>query len=158
MGDGMALPVNDTAVLLEKYLTKITWAEYRRCTRELSAHQLTYPQFHTLLAIRRTEPVCTMGLLADETDQVSASVTGIIDRLVERGLVERFRPSGDRRQVMVRLTPDGHTKLADVFALRQRHLAHVLAQMDGSIQQQLISALTKYMDVMESVVHNGNGR
>ncbi len=158
MTGDVAMPVDETAVLLEKWMTKIVWAEYRRCARELSVHQLTYPQFHTLLAIRRTEPACTMGLLAEETNQVSATVTGIIDRLVERGLVERFRPPDDRRQVMVRLTDEGREKLEHVFDLRQRHVANVLAHLDVPVQQQLVSVLKKYMDVMETVVQNGNGR
>jgi len=158
MTGDVAMPINETAVLLEKCMTKIVWAEYRRCARELSAHQLTYPQFHTLLAIRRTEPACTMGLLAGETNQVSASVTGIIDRLVERGLVARFRPPNDRRQVMVRLTDDGRAKLDHVFESRQRHLVQVLKHLDEPVQRQLVSMLTKYMDVMETVAQNGNGR
>jgi DNA-binding MarR family transcriptional regulator len=39
------------------------------------------------------------------------STVGLIDRLEERGLVERIRGSDDRRAVVVRLTPAGQRKL-----------------------------------------------
>ncbi|GAA1923649.1 MarR family transcriptional regulator [Nocardioides lentus] len=55
-----------------------------------------------------------------------AAATGIVDRLAERGHVERGHHAGDRRRVEVRLTPGGreavYAQLMPMFAaLREAH-------------------------------------
>src|ERR1700730_8470449 len=65
------------------------------------------PQQHQmLLAIRALEEPGgpTVGKLAEQLMVRHNSAGGLLDRLVERGLVERIRGGeGDRRQVRVRL-------------------------------------------------------
>ncbi len=148
----------ELAEVLERFLTKMVWTEYRRCARELNTLDLTYPQFHTLLAIHHHSPGCTMGTLAEETNQVSATVTGIIDRLVERDLVARTRHPDDRRQVLVQLTDLGLEKLKNVFKMRRQRLMRVLAHIDTPQQAQLVAAFKQYMDVTKAVSQNGHDR
>ncbi|MFQ5576757.1 MAG: MarR family winged helix-turn-helix transcriptional regulator, partial [Anaerolineae bacterium] len=88
---------------------------------------------------------------ADETRQVSATMTGIIDRLVERGLVERFRQPDDRRKVLVRLTEAGHAKLEAVSEVRRSQLASMLRRLDESTRHDLTFSLQQYMDVLETI-------
>ncbi len=52
-----------------------------------------------------------MGQLAEDLDVSVASVTGIVDRMERRGLVERERGTGDRRVIMVDLTEAGTGRL-----------------------------------------------
>lgn len=75
-----------------------------------------------------------MSRLAEMLDVSLSNATGLIDRVVERGFVERFRVSSDRRVVMVRLTPAGRQTLAEVEALREETLRPVL---DGLGDEQL---------------------
>lgn len=49
----------------------------------------------------------TMGELSGKLGLALSTVTGIIDRLVERELVTRDRSEDDRRIVVVKLTPRG---------------------------------------------------
>lgn len=58
-------------------------------------------QCYTLL---RAGGSMTPGEIADNLCLSTGSVTGVIDRLEERGLVERTRHPQDRRKVAVRLT------------------------------------------------------
>jgi DNA-binding MarR family transcriptional regulator len=72
------------------------------------------PQQHQLmLAIRAwSEPGApTIGALAGHLLLKHHSAVGLVDRLAERGLVERVRGDGDRRQVCVHLTSEGLAKL-----------------------------------------------
>ena len=72
------------------------------------------PQQHQmLLAIRVLAEISrpTIGLLAEHLLIRHHSAVGLIDRLEERGLVERVRGTTDRRQVRVRLTSAGEEKL-----------------------------------------------
>ncbi len=143
---------------LDGCMTKIIWLEYRRCMRELSTLNLTYPQFHTLRAIYEHGEDCTMGVLADETAQVSATVTGIIDRLVERKLVSRSRHANDRRQVLVRLTSVGREKLNQVLTLQQHHLSHILDNLDVPVRDSFGTTMKQYMQALELVAYQDNGR
>ena len=49
----------------------------------------------------------TMSELTDSLGIACSSATGVVDRLVERGLAERTRPADDRRTVHVTLTKRG---------------------------------------------------
>ena len=51
------------------------------------------------------------------------SAVGLTDRLVERGLVKRVRGATDRREVHIRLTPEGKKKL---MRLSSAHRAELL--------------------------------
>lgn len=72
------------------------------------------PQQHQmLLAIEASgeEGGPTVGHLADQMMIRHHSAVGLLDRLEERGLVERVRGDEDRRQVRVRMTRTGLEKL-----------------------------------------------
>jgi len=72
------------------------------------------PQQHQMmLAIEASEEGRgpTVGHLADQLLVRHHSAVGLLDRLEERGLVERVRDGEDRRQVHVRLTRAGSDKL-----------------------------------------------
>jgi len=72
------------------------------------------PQQHQLLlAVRSLEGPNgpTIGDLADHLLIRHHSAVGLIDRMEERGLIERVRGNDDRRQVKVRLTAVGAEKL-----------------------------------------------
>jgi DNA-binding MarR family transcriptional regulator len=55
-----------------------------------------------------------MGDAADATDSSTASVTGLIDRLVEKGFVARRRSQADRRSIELALTARGEATLMGI--------------------------------------------
>jgi DNA-binding MarR family transcriptional regulator len=72
------------------------------------------PQQHQMmLAIRASgKPFApTVGALAEHLLIRHHSAVGLIDRLVERGVVERVKSKEDGRKVQVRLTPEGEAML-----------------------------------------------
>jgi DNA-binding MarR family transcriptional regulator len=71
-----------------------------------------------------------MSRLAEMLDVSLSNATGLIDRVEERGFVERFRVPSDRRVVMVRLTPAGHQTLTEAQILRGEVLNPVLDRID----------------------------
>jgi DNA-binding MarR family transcriptional regulator len=107
--------------------------------------ELSPPQFWT---IRHLIEPRTMSQLAGTLLCDNSNVTGIVDRLEERGLVERRPSPGDRRVKLIVLTPAGERLrrkvekvmgeppawLAGLDASDQRSLRDILAraEADGS--------------------------
>lgn len=57
----------------------------------------------------------TAGQLSQATGLRPAATTALIDRLVARGLVERMDNDRDRRQVLVRMTEEGHARTWELY-------------------------------------------
>jgi DNA-binding MarR family transcriptional regulator len=70
-----------------------------------------------------------MGALAEAMDVSQASVTGIVDRMEQRGLVERQRDGEDRRVVKVALTDEGRQLIGTLAAQRREHMAQLLEDL-----------------------------
>ena len=67
---------------------------------------LTYNQYKTLLTIA-DRPECSLGDLARELEVAMSSASQMVDRLVGQELVHREQDADNRRQVIIRLTPQG---------------------------------------------------
>jgi DNA-binding MarR family transcriptional regulator len=76
-----------------------------------------------------TDGPLPMRLLADSLDVSRASATGIVDRMEQRGLVDRTRDERDRRVVRVALTDEGRRLIAGMVAERRDHLGQVLDEL-----------------------------
>lgn len=70
----------------------------------------------------------TVGELGAALELSSGAVTGLVDRLVEAGHVERVADPADRRRVRLRMTEGAHALADDVFGAYVRRL-------DTSLQQ-----------------------
>jgi DNA-binding MarR family transcriptional regulator len=84
------------------------------------------PQQHQMLlairALKEPPSTPTVGQLAEHLFIRHHSAVGMIDRLAERGLVERLRGEDDRRQVRVRLTASGWQKLRHLSRIHREEL------------------------------------
>lgn len=98
------------------------WVNLLRTTRAIEAdlreemrraYSSTLPRFDVLSALERHGDGLLMGELSRHLMVSNGNVTGIVERLVADGLVERLAVEGDRRAILVRLTPAG----ADAFAV-----------------------------------------
>jgi len=126
---------------LEKLLHQLTWLGRKSLAQELSYYGVTVPQFYALLSLQKRGRACPMSELAQATQQTSATMTGIIDRLVRMGMVERRRKESDRRMVMVHLTRRGEQLLEEVRARRRQGFYKALAKFEGEKIDQLLPLL-----------------
>ncbi|MBL4950767.1 winged helix-turn-helix transcriptional regulator [Neobacillus sp. YIM B02564] len=76
---------------------------------------LTVGQLFTLFKIS-ANPNIGLVELADKIKLTNSTVSGIVSRLVQNGLVEREALPHDRRSVTIRLTQKGEQKLVEVFS------------------------------------------
>jgi len=70
-----------------------------------------------------------------------STVTGIVDRLVEHGLVERRPDPADRRLSHVLVTPAGADLIDGLWESRLEQLEQLLANLTGDERAALIHAL-----------------
>lgn len=71
-----------------------------------------------------------MGRLAEQLDISVASMTGVIDRMEARGIVERRRDSEDRRVILVQPAKGGRKLIEDIGKRRRIALAVLLSKLD----------------------------
>jgi DNA-binding MarR family transcriptional regulator len=81
-----------------------------------------------------------MSRLADLLDVSLSNATGLVDRMEERGLVERVRVPDDRRVVLVRVAAEGIRVRDEVEAMRQDRLRAVLARLDPDQLERVLGA------------------
>lgn len=89
---------------------------------------LTPPQFDIVATLGNT-PGMTSKELGEKTLITKGTLTGVIDRLVERGWVERAAHDSDRRCQIIRLTPAGEAVFAQVFPA---HIEYMGAHFAGA--------------------------
>ena len=82
---------------------------------------LSLVQLHVLTVLETAGPL-PMGKLADALDVSVASATGIVDRMEQRGLVERRHDEADRRIVLVHSTESGRAVFNDLAEMRRAGL------------------------------------
>lgn len=116
---------------IDRIIREITWHGQKQAIHTLMRPEidLTMPQMVTLLAIHDSG-TCRMGALAEATQQSCGTLTGIVDRLIDDGLVERVRAVGDRRVVEVALTGEGQARARQVIEARQVDMDRMLARFD----------------------------
>ena len=96
---------------------------------------VTAQQHQALLAIRAASGAAmAVGALAERLLLRPHSTTGLIDRLQKLDLVERFQADGDRRQVLVRLTPMGETLLATLSEAHRAELRRLTPLLAGLME------------------------
>jgi DNA-binding MarR family transcriptional regulator len=78
----------------------------RRFEEEARTHGITLPQWRALGQIAKNDCL-TQKAIAELTDTDPMTVSGILDRLEKRGLIERIVDPSDSRAKLARLTPAG---------------------------------------------------
>jgi DNA-binding MarR family transcriptional regulator len=94
-----------------------------------------------VLALLGRHGEMSMSRLADFLGVGLSTVTGLVDRMEERGLVERFRDLEDRRLVFVRPTARGREVLDELDLLRDDLMARVLAELTPEQRDRLARAI-----------------
>ena len=111
------------------------------------AHGIESWEFDVLSALRRagTPYELSPGRLLRATLVTSGTMTNRIDRLADRGLVERHPDPGDRRGVIVRLTAEGKASVDGAFTALIEAEKTLLADLPAAQQQELAGLLRRLL-------------
>jgi MarR family 2-MHQ and catechol resistance regulon transcriptional repressor len=86
----------------------------------------------------------------------SGSISVAIDRLVQRGLVERCESTEDRRVRMVQLTAEGRSLIEKSFAEHAVAMEQAAAGLNRNERQQLVTLLKQLGKAAEALSRNGS--
>jgi DNA-binding MarR family transcriptional regulator len=132
-----------TTELLEvvNLVTQMFWADLRR-----SNHSIELTQWATLRRISRSP--CTMSELARHKGVGLPTMSKSIEMLVRKGWVERWIDKTDRRQTLVRLTPDGRRVMSESRAHLEELLDQRLGQLTTAERSDLAAQLRRVRDAL----------
>ena len=112
---------------------------------------LTPPQFDIIATLGNT-PGMTATELGDKTLITKGTLTGVVDRLIARGWVERMAHESDGRCQIIRLTAAGEALFAEVFPSHMAHIEACFAGTTAKDHAQWVTALHS----MEQTIRKAN--
>ncbi len=143
---GTPLSMENQIVAAIRRIMRAVDLHSRRLAEE---HGLTGPQLATLQAAANLGESST-GVLARAVHLSGPTVTGILDRLTKRGLVDRTRNGQDRRSVTVCLTSDGEEVLSAAPSLLQDRFRQELVSLEEWEQTTILATLQRIAAMMDA--------
>jgi MarR family 2-MHQ and catechol resistance regulon transcriptional repressor len=132
----------ERALKLFVVLARAANAVNRRLHCDTDLHGLTLTEFQILEALYHKGPL----LLGDVQKKIllsSGGVTYTVDRLAEKGLVERRECETDRRARWATLTPKGEALIGKIFPAHADHIEDTMSVLSAREQDDAIAALRK---------------
>jgi DNA-binding MarR family transcriptional regulator len=110
---------------------------------------LTGPQLLILMEISRNDEI-TPGEIAQAVSLSQATVTGILERMAKRKLLNRKRSQSDKRRILVSLTKLGQQAIKDAPPLMQEAFVDRFGSLHEWEQMMILSALQRLVSLMEA--------
>lgn len=112
-----------------------------RLRREMDT---TLPRFDVMAALERADRPMTMTELSRYLMVSNGNVTGIIDRLVDDGLVSRVQRDEDRRSSVIALTEAGRSTFSEMADAHERWVDELLSPIGMEDAAEAIDILTRF--------------
>jgi MarR family transcriptional regulator for hemolysin len=129
----MAFRINDVARMLRTY-----------ADQHAATFGMTRAQWAVLVRLERAEGL-KQTELADMLDLQPITLTRLVDRLCDSGLIERRPDPGDRRAKRLYLTPAARPLIERLHVIGEELMAEVLKGIDDSTFDDMLTQL----DVMK---------
>jgi DNA-binding MarR family transcriptional regulator len=131
-------------------LARMSFAVMAVLNRVAAENDLSLTQLRAVGILRDREP--TMAQLADYLGLERSPVSGLMDRAVRRGLVQRTTSTKDGRSVHVSLTADGHRLGTEVAGKVTGLLAPMTSRLSAAEQKRLAALLAGMLDPAPPVI------
>ena len=121
--------------------TNIISSQIRRRLRE--KFDITLPAFDLMAQLDREPKGLRLGELSKRMMVTNGNLTGLVERLVQEGLVSRETDAHDRRAFIVRLSKAGKAKFAGYARENERLVLSLFADMAPETIQALMDNLAE---------------
>jgi DNA-binding MarR family transcriptional regulator len=121
-------------------------------TRSLgaAAEETTIAQYRALVVLASLGPRRIVDL-AEALDVTPSTAGRMCDRLVRKGLARRHRARGDRRAVLVSVTPAGRKVVDEATGRRRALIAEILGRLPAGAQRAVAEAFREFADAAGEV-------
>jgi len=141
--------LSDKLNLFDQYIHELVKRFYLRPTLGGAAQELSSSELFACRILGR-KGKCTMTELANECGLVLSSMTGVVDRLVDRGYAKRTRnDEEDRRKVFVELDRSGEKIYQGLLESEMEMIITVMDALKPAEQDTLLHALGKAVSSIE---------
>jgi DNA-binding MarR family transcriptional regulator len=121
--------------------TTLIEGEVRRRLRENFG--VTLPRFDLLAQLDKTPGGMTLGQLSSRMMVSNGNVTGLAERLVAQGLLDRKPSASDRRAQIVTLTAEGRRAFRAMARAHERWIADLFTGLTAEEVDQMMRLLAK---------------
>jgi len=135
-----SIQATDRAGEIVQALAPLLAQHRHRWAARCQAHGLSIVGFQ-VLALLEMHGGMPMTRLADELGVALPNATGIVGRLVERGIVSREDDANDRRRVLVTLTDAGHRLIGEMEEGRRERMSRLFSLMTDEQQRRLLQSV-----------------
>jgi DNA-binding MarR family transcriptional regulator len=136
------------AALLRAYLDSVTLSEALQ-TQIWHAAELTLVQVRVMRRLARHPQ--SLGQLGTELALAPPSMTRLVDRLEERGLIARQRDVDDRRKVVATLTDEGRRLLSAIPFLEGTAIRLAVERMKTADRERIAGAMREFNAAVRQV-------
>jgi MarR family transcriptional regulator, 2-MHQ and catechol-resistance regulon repressor len=120
-----------------------------RSSRHVRELGLTPAQFDVIATLGRTQGM-TFKDLGERTLMTKGTLSGVIDRMVDKKLLSRQAVSSDGRKVLIKLSAAGEAKFEQVFPLHVGFIKQHLMGIADTEFDQLDARLRRLRDALNT--------
>lgn len=151
---GAAAPEQRVAGLIQQF------RQHDEAIQELATrypHPVVLPSDLTLrqlqvLAIVRGRPGVTGQELSQTLRVSTPTVSGLVDRLVGKGLLTRAPDPADRRRILLSVSQEAHRMLTEMESLRAQVRDEVLTRLTATELESLVAVTARLRGIAEELI------
>jgi DNA-binding MarR family transcriptional regulator len=112
--------------------------------RRLRDHfDITLPRFDLMAQLDKAPGGMKLGELSQRLMVSNGNITGLVDRLLAQGLLDRQPAPNDRRAQLVKLTPEGRKSFRAMAAAHEAWIAEIFGDLSAADREALMRLLGK---------------
>jgi DNA-binding MarR family transcriptional regulator len=138
----MSEELRDKARRIRDLLHGVTRNLRRYIFSEIAGCGLTVPQLFLVQELR-AQPGLTVTELSERLGLSKSTISGMVERLLRRGVITRRRSATDRRVVHLYLAPTLLEQASRLTVLKENYLARLLGRLEPDEVDDIIAALEK---------------
>jgi DNA-binding MarR family transcriptional regulator len=136
--------------------TNLIEGEIRRRLRD--AFHVTLPRFDLMAQLDKNPAGMTLGELSSRMMVSNGNVTGLVERLLAQGLLDRRPSPNDRRAQLVSLSSDGRRAFRAMARTHENWIAEIFGELDPGEIDEMMQLLAKAKaSTAKAVVHKDVG-
>ena len=146
---------HDALRLWLRLLTCTQLIEQQVRARLREQFETTLPRFDLMAQLERSPEGLKMNELSRRMMVTGGNVTGITDQLESEGMVQRLPLEGDRRALLIRLTPTGRKAFAEMASVHEGWIVESLSglsEREVETLHKLLGKVKQHINAAEAVL------